>query len=96
MPKQLTYDRARLEWVEFRPHSDGTFGLRLAVRLADRETYAQAQEYSGWDGVTAAQRTALRNALGAALRARVVNILGTDTSTQDLQIAGGDFVEVRK
>ncbi len=94
MARTLTFDRATINFVEVTiDPADSTVNLRLGTDLGTTEGLRQDHKFSGWGGVTAAQKSAFLSALSALVKARLIAILATDTATHDLVQSGATFTE---
>lgn len=94
MARTISYDRVRIEWVEFKVRADGTtVDLRAAVTVTNANGDERTETITGWDGVSAQQRTGLRTSLGNVLKARLADLLGTNPATHTIVQTGAVFAE---
>lgn len=96
MTRITTYSAVQIHWVQFGPDENGAIDLQAAITLIAENSDRRTLEISGWQGVSMAQRTALRTALVAVLRAIVADTLNTDPATHDLVQTAGTWTEQPK
>lgn len=94
----MTFDSARIDWLELRPDlmEAGRLILREhgAYMVSDDPAIEQLAEVIGWDGITSSTRTAIENAVWAGMFERCAAGLGL-ASGEGLIVEGDTFREAQ-